>query len=53
MKEMSEVATYFNSIPDEMLIYLAKNNWEGLESLCYLLTLDLEVNKQELKKTWH
>ena len=50
---MSEVVKYFNSIPDEMLIYLAKHDWEGLESLCYLLTLDLEVSKQGSKKTWH
>jgi hypothetical protein len=52
MRAMSEVNKYFDSIPDEMLAYLAKHNWEGLELLCYLLTLDIEVNKQELKKVW-
>jgi hypothetical protein len=53
MKAMSEVVTYFNAIPDEMLVDLAKYDWKALESLCYLLTLDIEVNKQNLKKTWH
>lgn len=42
--------TFFNSVSDEDLIYLALVNYEQLESLCYMLTLSLALDKQEKPK---
>lgn len=39
--------TYFDEMPDECLVLLAKTNWKILEELCMLLTLDIELDKQE------
>jgi len=43
----SKVLTYFYEIPDELLTLMAMYNWEKLEELCTLLTLDIETANQE------
>ena len=43
----SSVLTYFNEIPDKYLVLIAEYNWEKLEELCMLLTLDIEIANQE------
>ena len=43
----SKVLTYFYDIPDELLTLMAMYNWEKLEGLCVLLTLDIETASQE------
>ena len=42
----SNVLSYFNEIPDKYLVLLAESNWEKLEELCMLLTLDIEIANQ-------
>jgi len=48
MKTKDNIWEYFKSIPDEYLVLLADMNWEGLEQLCLLLTLDKQL---QLEKT--
>jgi hypothetical protein len=43
----SNVLRYFNKIPDNTLLLMAVYSWENLEELCTLLTLDLEISRQE------
>ena len=42
----SNVLAYFDEIPDKYLVLMAEYNWEKLEELCILLTLDIEVANQ-------
>jgi len=37
---------FFFSIPDEILVEIAKNDWEALEKLCIALTLDLQLIRE-------
>ena len=46
----SNVLTYFNEIPDKYLVLMAEYNWDKLEELCTLLTLDMEIANQERLK---
>jgi hypothetical protein len=43
----SNVLAYFDEIPDKYLVSMAEYNWEKLEELCMLLTLDIEMANQE------
>ena len=43
----SSVLAYFDEIPDKYLVLMAEHNWDKLEELCMLLTLDIEVANQE------
>ena len=43
----SSVLVYFDEIPDKYLVLMAEYNWDKLEELCLLLTLDIEVANQE------
>ena len=43
----SNVLAYFEEIPDKYLALMAEYNWEKLEELCTLLTLDIEIANQE------
>jgi hypothetical protein len=43
----SNVLAYFDEIPDAYLVLMAEYNWDKLEELCVLLTLDIEVANQE------
>lgn len=40
------IKNYLDDIPDKDLVMLAEHDWEGLEDFCMLLTLDLELFKQ-------
>jgi len=42
----SNVLVYFDEIPDKYLVLMAEYNWEKLEELCVLLTLDIEIANQ-------
>ena len=42
----SSVLAYFEEIPDKYLTLMAEYNWEKLEELCLLLTLDMEIARQ-------
>ena len=42
----SNVLAYFDEIPDKYLVLMAEYNWEKLEELCLLLTLDIEIANQ-------
>ena len=46
----SSVLSYFYEIPDEWLVLMADQNWGKLEELCTLLTLDIEIARQERLK---
>jgi hypothetical protein len=43
----SNVLAYFDEIPDKYLVLMAEYNWDKLEELCMLLTLDMEITNQE------
>jgi DnaJ-domain-containing protein 1 len=43
----SSIQAYFDEIPDKYLVMMAEHNWDELEKLCLLLTLDIEVANQE------
>jgi hypothetical protein len=43
MNMKDNVSKYFESIPDDYLILLAELDWDGLETLCMLLTLDKQI----------
>jgi hypothetical protein len=47
MKTKDNIWEYFQSIPDEYLVLLAELDWKGLEQLCVILTLDIELSKQK------
>ena len=42
----SSVLAYFDEIPDKYLVLMAEYNWDKLEELCVLLTLDIEIVNQ-------
>jgi hypothetical protein len=41
------IKNYFDDIPDKDLVMLAEHDWESLEDFCMLLTLDLELDRQD------
>ena len=46
MNMKDNVSKYFESIPDDYLILLAELDWDGLEILCMLLTLDKQIQAE-------
>ena len=42
--------SFFNEIPDEMLVYLAEHDRSELLKVCNALTLDLYLIEEDLKK---
>lgn len=40
---------FFLSIPDDLLIQIAENDWESLEAICNALTLDIQLLKEQGK----
>jgi hypothetical protein len=42
------IKNYLNGIPDKDLVMLAEHDWDGLEGFCMLLTLELELFKQDI-----
>jgi hypothetical protein len=43
----NSILAYFDEIPDKYLILMAECDWDKLEELCMLLTLNIEVANQE------
>jgi|TARA_B110000503_G_scaffold56017_1_gene89858 hypothetical protein len=39
--------SFFDSLPDDVLIELAQNNWRSLELLCAAITVDLQLLKED------
>jgi len=42
---------FFQTIPDELLMQIAINDWELLERLCFALTIDVQLLKESLYET--
>lgn len=40
---------FFLSIPDDLLVQIAENDWESLEAICNALTLDIQLLKEQGK----
>jgi hypothetical protein len=41
---------FFNSMPDDLLIKLALNDWFALQRICTALALDIQLLKEEKKR---
>lgn len=41
---------FFESIPNDLLIQIAYNDWGALERLCVALTLDIQLVNEDLKR---
>jgi len=52
MKNKMSTISFFDSIPDDVLIQIAMNDWESLERLCIALTLDIQLIKEEIKNSY-
>ena len=52
MKTKMSVMSFFDSIPDDVLIQIAMNDWESLERLCIALTLDIQLIKEEVENSY-
>ena len=37
---------FFYGLPDNVLVEIAENDWEGLELLCKALSIDLQLEKE-------
>ena len=46
MKMKDNIWEYFESVPDEYLVLLAELDWDGLKTLCMLLTLDRQIQAE-------
>jgi hypothetical protein len=44
--------SFFDSIPDDVLIQIAMNDWEALNRLCMALTLDIQLIKEEVENSY-
>lgn len=42
------IKNYLDDIPDKDLVMLAEHDWDGLKDFCMLLTLDLELFRQNI-----
>ena len=40
---------FFQSIPDDLLIQIASDDWGALERLCIALTLDIQLINEEVE----
>jgi len=41
---------FFQSLPDDLMVQIAVNDWEALESLCIALTLDYQLVTEYYEK---
>jgi hypothetical protein len=51
MKIKGGVFEFFQTIPDDILMQIAINDWESLERLCFALTLDIQLLKESSYET--
>jgi hypothetical protein len=52
MKTKMSAISFFDSIPDDVLIQIATNDWEALNRLCMALTLDIQLIKEEIENSY-
>jgi hypothetical protein len=52
MKSKLSALSFFDSIPDDVLVNIAVNDWEALERLCMALTLDIQIIKEEIESSY-
>ena len=52
MKTKVSVLSFFDTIPDDVLVNVAVNDWEALERLCMALTLDIQIIKEEIGSSY-
>jgi hypothetical protein len=52
MKTKMSAVSFFDSIPDDVLIQIAMNDWEALKRLCMALTLDIQLIKEEVENSY-
>jgi len=38
---------FFQTLPDDVLIHIAENDWDSLVSICMALSLDVQMMKEE------
>jgi hypothetical protein len=43
---------FFDSIPDDVLINIAMDDWGALKRLCIALTLDIQLVKEENENSY-
>ena len=43
---------FFDSIPDDVFIDIAMNDWGALKRLCIALTLDMQLVKEEVEDSY-
>ena len=43
---------FFDSIPDDVLINIAMDDWGALKRLCIALTLDIKLVKEENENSY-
>ena len=44
---------FFDSIPDDVLINIAMDDWGALKRLCIALTLDIQLIKEQNKISYN
>ena len=47
---MSDPIEFFPGVSDDILTEIASYDWESIEILCYVLTLDLQLLKENNNK---
>jgi hypothetical protein len=52
MKTKLSSVSFFDVLPDDVLVQIAMNDWESLERLCMALTLDIQLIKEEVEDSY-
>ena len=50
MTTKNSVVEFFNEMPDDLLVKLALKDWESLERICMVLTLDAQILEEKLAR---
>ena len=50
MTTKNSVVDFFNEMPDDLLVKLALKDWESLERICMVLTLDAQILEEKLAR---
>ena len=53
MMKNSSSSEFFYGLPDNILVEIAENDWEGLELLCKALSIDLQLEKENPNEGTH
>jgi len=48
MTTKNSVVEFFNEMPEDLLVKLALKDWESLERICMVLTLDAQILEEKL-----